>query len=291
MSSPIPSPPSRLLLPLSLPAPGNGAWVEAPDARGGWDVLWSWSRPPHGLHELFFWQRVNHFPQSRELTRKDLLVSTIPRPSFPLLSRSSTLPLLLPSFASSPPPGYVFAVRPCCGLSPYSCRCRRCECSYLLPSLSSRSAHGALLFFLLSSSAPLHALRAKLCPLKPPPQSRAPPPPPSPLPPIFHFSHSMPFLGSPRMRTQKKNLSRYTAAHPQQRPIVPETFILPFEYAQFLRAFFEVCSAPRACTPTAPNRLARHSSVCARNSSAPRCGLTKQGGGRRGTRKHSCANL
>ncbi len=39
-----------------------------------WNVLWSWSvrcRVP--TSELLVWQRVNHFSEARQLTRKDLL--------------------------------------------------------------------------------------------------------------------------------------------------------------------------------------------------------------------------
>jgi hypothetical protein len=46
-----------------------------------WNVLWSWSvRPPRLLYgELLTWQRVNHFPEARQLTRKDLLKKHLAR--------------------------------------------------------------------------------------------------------------------------------------------------------------------------------------------------------------------
>jgi len=59
-------------------------WFELPSALqhshcGTWNLLWTW-RPPRVNHtELLPWQRVNHFPQSRQLTRKDLLKKNLHR--------------------------------------------------------------------------------------------------------------------------------------------------------------------------------------------------------------------
>ncbi|GLC66151.1 hypothetical protein PLESTF_000390500 [Pleodorina starrii] len=58
---------------------GGGAAAAASAGGGGsrchvWNVLWSWSvkvRVP--VSELLVWQRVNHFSEARQLTRKDLL--------------------------------------------------------------------------------------------------------------------------------------------------------------------------------------------------------------------------
>ena len=40
---------------------------------GTWNMLWTWRQPKLNWEELLPWQRVNHFPQARQLTRKDLL--------------------------------------------------------------------------------------------------------------------------------------------------------------------------------------------------------------------------
>ena len=62
------------------PAASDGrppaAWVELPSGLGlgtSWNLLWTWSRPGIDYSSLLAWQRVNHFPGSRELTRKDYL--------------------------------------------------------------------------------------------------------------------------------------------------------------------------------------------------------------------------
>jgi tubulin polyglutamylase TTLL5 len=61
-------------------------WVELPEApeggerlAPGWDLLWTWKAPRVALNELLPWQRVNHFPHSRQLTRKDLLKKNLQR--------------------------------------------------------------------------------------------------------------------------------------------------------------------------------------------------------------------
>lgn len=63
----------------SLP---GGRWVEMPTGLGlgtTWNLLWTWSKPRINYETLLVWQRVNHFPKSRELTRKDLLKRNIGR--------------------------------------------------------------------------------------------------------------------------------------------------------------------------------------------------------------------
>jgi hypothetical protein len=37
------------------------------------DLLWTWSRPKIAWEELLSFQRVNHFPNAREISRKDHL--------------------------------------------------------------------------------------------------------------------------------------------------------------------------------------------------------------------------
>ncbi|CAM9171739.1 unnamed protein product [Ectocarpus fasciculatus] len=51
-------------------------WEELPTGLGlktTWNLLWTWSKPHIQYSSLLTWQKVNHFPNSRELTRKDLL--------------------------------------------------------------------------------------------------------------------------------------------------------------------------------------------------------------------------
>jgi len=42
-------------------------------SKGFWNVLWTWERPNIDFDELLVWQKVNHFPDSFQLTRKDLM--------------------------------------------------------------------------------------------------------------------------------------------------------------------------------------------------------------------------
>ena len=54
-------------------------WAELPRSvgwrqhAGTWNVLWTWRQPKINWNELLPFQKVNHFPQARQLTRKDLL--------------------------------------------------------------------------------------------------------------------------------------------------------------------------------------------------------------------------
>ena len=57
-------------------------WVELPSDLGlktTWNLLWTWSRPRVDYDKLLSWQRVNHYPGARHLTRKDLLARAIQR--------------------------------------------------------------------------------------------------------------------------------------------------------------------------------------------------------------------
>ena len=38
-----------------------------------WNLLWTWSAPKIDYSRLLVWQRVNHFPNHKHLTRKDRL--------------------------------------------------------------------------------------------------------------------------------------------------------------------------------------------------------------------------
>ena len=56
-------------------------WVELPSGFGlaGWNLLWTWSRPRVNLAQMVVWQRYNHFFDSKQLTRKDLLKRNLQR--------------------------------------------------------------------------------------------------------------------------------------------------------------------------------------------------------------------
>jgi hypothetical protein len=62
-------------------------WHEIPWAKNGmhaFNLLWSWSNPHKGkgavdVSKLLLWQRVNRFPNSRPLTRKDELKRNLSR--------------------------------------------------------------------------------------------------------------------------------------------------------------------------------------------------------------------
>lgn len=57
-------------------------WVQLPSGLGlglSWNLLWTWSKPHINMSHLLIWQRVNHFEDSRQLSRKDLLKKNIQR--------------------------------------------------------------------------------------------------------------------------------------------------------------------------------------------------------------------
>lgn len=57
-------------------------WVELPEGLGlglTWNLLWSWGKPKVNYNHLLVWQKVNHFHDSKQLTRKDLLKKNIQR--------------------------------------------------------------------------------------------------------------------------------------------------------------------------------------------------------------------
>jgi tubulin polyglutamylase TTLL5 len=56
--------------------------VELPQGLGlgtSWNLLWSWSRPKIHPKSLLIFQRINHFVDSKQLTRKDLLKRNLAR--------------------------------------------------------------------------------------------------------------------------------------------------------------------------------------------------------------------
>jgi hypothetical protein len=57
-------------------------WSELPhgmNLRHSWNVMWTWSKPQVELSKLCVWQAVNHFPESKNFSRKDLLKVNIER--------------------------------------------------------------------------------------------------------------------------------------------------------------------------------------------------------------------
>ena len=57
-------------------------WIQLPHGLGlglSWNLLWTWSKPHINKAHLLIWQKVNHFDDSKQLTRKDLLKKNIQR--------------------------------------------------------------------------------------------------------------------------------------------------------------------------------------------------------------------
>lgn len=57
-------------------------WVELPQDLGlgmSWNILWSWGKPKINMSHLLIWQKINHFVDSKQLTRKDLLKRNLQR--------------------------------------------------------------------------------------------------------------------------------------------------------------------------------------------------------------------
>jgi tubulin polyglutamylase TTLL5 len=57
-------------------------WEELPQGLGlgtSWNVLWSWAKPRINIKHLNMFQKINHFHDSKQLTRKDLLKKNLGR--------------------------------------------------------------------------------------------------------------------------------------------------------------------------------------------------------------------
>jgi len=57
-------------------------WEELPAGLGlglSWNLLWTWNKPRLNPAHLLVWQRVNHFVDSKQLTRKDILKKNLHR--------------------------------------------------------------------------------------------------------------------------------------------------------------------------------------------------------------------
>lgn len=59
-----------------------GGWRPLPEGSHwdyAWNLLWTWHRPRIDYTKLLSFQKVNHFPEGRQLTRKDNLKRCIER--------------------------------------------------------------------------------------------------------------------------------------------------------------------------------------------------------------------
>eukprot|EP00811_Abedinium_folium_P033004 NODE_5_length_4757_cov_5.951836.p1 GENE.NODE_5_length_4757_cov_5.951836~~NODE_5_length_4757_cov_5.951836.p1 ORF type:complete len:1291 (+),score=199.12 NODE_5_length_4757_cov_5.951836:128-4000(+) len=57
-------------------------WEELPHGLGlgnTWNLCWTWSKPKVDYSRLCVWQKINHFPDNKHLTRKDCLKRSIDR--------------------------------------------------------------------------------------------------------------------------------------------------------------------------------------------------------------------
>lgn len=55
-------------------------WAELPHAMNlkcSWNMLWTWAKPQIEFKKLLFFQKVNHFPHNKHLSRKDTLKKNI----------------------------------------------------------------------------------------------------------------------------------------------------------------------------------------------------------------------
>ncbi|CDW91822.1 tubulin-tyrosine ligase family protein [Stylonychia lemnae] len=55
-------------------------WKELPhgvELTQSWNLLWTWSKIKSSLDNLLVWQRFNHYPENKNITRKDLLKKNI----------------------------------------------------------------------------------------------------------------------------------------------------------------------------------------------------------------------
>jgi hypothetical protein len=55
-------------------------WVELPhglNLKQSWNLLWTWSKPQIDFKTLIYFQKINHFVNNKQLSRKDLLKKNI----------------------------------------------------------------------------------------------------------------------------------------------------------------------------------------------------------------------
>lgn len=51
-------------------------WAELPHGLNlgfSWNMLWTWAKPQIEFKKLLFFQKVNHFPHNKHISRKDML--------------------------------------------------------------------------------------------------------------------------------------------------------------------------------------------------------------------------
>lgn len=60
----------------------SSSWRELPhglDLTHSWNLMWTWSKMKSPINNLLVWQKINHFPENKNITRKDLLKRNIER--------------------------------------------------------------------------------------------------------------------------------------------------------------------------------------------------------------------
>lgn len=55
--------------------------------KTSWNLLWSWAKPEVDFNKLLVFQKVNHYPQNKNLSRKDLLYKNLD--NFKKISKTS----------------------------------------------------------------------------------------------------------------------------------------------------------------------------------------------------------
>ena len=105
-------------------------WVELPvglDLKTSWNLLWTWSKPKVDYTSLLTFQKVNHFPGSWCIGRKDRLQrcinrakrfhsnsSTVPPDAFSFIPGGWILPSEYPSWSRSAAasPRNIYIIKP-----------------------------------------------------------------------------------------------------------------------------------------------------------------------------------
>lgn len=55
-------------------------WRELPhgmNLRTSWNLFWTWAKPELDFNKLLAFQKINHFPLNKNISRKDLLYKNI----------------------------------------------------------------------------------------------------------------------------------------------------------------------------------------------------------------------
>jgi len=79
----------------------KSGWTELPHGlslRCSWNIMWTWSKPRVDFTKLLVWQRVNHFPNSKQFSRKDYLKRNIERVAKQSAKCAQTWHIIPPTF-------------------------------------------------------------------------------------------------------------------------------------------------------------------------------------------------